>query len=362
MVQAADHPPGYLAFLAIPSALGMTSSLTHLLWSCVLGTGTVVLVGLLGRAAVGPRVGLLAATIAAVYPNIWIPDGSLQAETAAMFTTALALLLAYHYLQRPSLLRLVALGAACGAASLTRSELILLVPLLVVPIALVRGPETRRRLQWLGASVLATLVVIAPWVGYNLTRFHHPVYLSSQFEVLLAVRELRYDLPRGPVRLLLHSVRAGHREPPSPQETNRTKPSCTGEPRSTTSGTTRNGCQLLSPPESAACLASIGLIGSSCSMSSSICARNGSLALPCTASYALASYRSRSDRLASSAGGAVPLARRAGCRTDHGRGDVREHAVPSTRGGCTRRPRRRRDRRRDRVDGSAPRSRPERTR
>jgi 4-amino-4-deoxy-L-arabinose transferase-like glycosyltransferase len=187
VVQAADHPPGYLVFLAVPSALGMTSSLTHLLWSCVLGTGTVVLVGLLGRAAVGPRVGLLAATIAAVYPNIWIPDGSLQAETAAMFTTALALLLAYHYLQRPSLLRLVALGAACGAASLTRSELILLLPLLVVPIALVKGPETRRRqLQWLGASVLASLVVIAPWVGYNLTRFHHPVYLSSQFEVLLA--------------------------------------------------------------------------------------------------------------------------------------------------------------------------------
>lgn len=187
VVQAADHPPGYLVFLAVPSALGMTSSLTHLLWSCVLGTATVVLVGMLGRAAVGPRVGLLAAVIAAVYPNMWTPDGSLQAETAAMFTTALALLLAYRYLQRPSLGRMVALGAACGAASLTRSELILLLPLLVVPMALVKGPETRRRrLQWLGASLLASMVVIAPWVGYNLTRFHRPVYLSSQFEVLLA--------------------------------------------------------------------------------------------------------------------------------------------------------------------------------
>jgi 4-amino-4-deoxy-L-arabinose transferase-like glycosyltransferase len=187
VVQAADHPPGYLVFLAVPSALGMTSSLTHLLWSCVLGTATVVLVGMLGRAAVGPRVGLLAAVIAAVYPNMWTPDGSLQAETAAMFTTALALLLAYRYLQRPSVRRMVALGAACGAASLTRSELILLLPLLVVPMVLVKGPETRRRrLQWLGASLLASMVVIAPWVGYNLTRFHRPVYLSSQFEVLLA--------------------------------------------------------------------------------------------------------------------------------------------------------------------------------
>lgn len=187
VLQAADHPPLYMLFLAVPSALGMTSTATHLIWSCVLGAGTVVLVGLLGRAAVGPRVGLLAAVIAGLYPNIWLADGSLEAETAGMFTTALAVWLAYRYLQRPSMGRLVALGAACGAASLTRSELILLVPLLVVPLVFVKGPDgRRRRLEWLGAAVLASLVVIGPWVGYNLTRFHHPVYLSSQFEVLLA--------------------------------------------------------------------------------------------------------------------------------------------------------------------------------
>ena len=42
---AADHPPLYMMYLAIPSVLGMKSVLTHLLWSCVLGTGTVWLVG-----------------------------------------------------------------------------------------------------------------------------------------------------------------------------------------------------------------------------------------------------------------------------------------------------------------------------
>ena len=185
-VQAADHPPLYLLYLSIPSLLGMTSTATHLVWSCVLGTGTVVVVGWLGRAVVNARVGILAAVVAALYPNLWIPDGSLQAETAAMFFTALTLLLAYQYVKRPNWWRLAAVGAACGAAALSRSELIAFVPLVVLPLALLtRQVSLRTQLRWLGAGVLAALVVIGPWVGYNLTRFKHPVYLSSNFDALL---------------------------------------------------------------------------------------------------------------------------------------------------------------------------------
>ena len=36
---AAEHPPLYIIFLAIPSVLGMKGVLAHLLWSCLLGTG-----------------------------------------------------------------------------------------------------------------------------------------------------------------------------------------------------------------------------------------------------------------------------------------------------------------------------------
>src|SRR5260221_5221323 len=51
--QAAEHPPLYIIFLAIPSLLGMKSVMVHLLWSCLLGAGTVWLVGLLGHAVGG---------------------------------------------------------------------------------------------------------------------------------------------------------------------------------------------------------------------------------------------------------------------------------------------------------------------
>jgi 4-amino-4-deoxy-L-arabinose transferase-like glycosyltransferase len=185
--QAAEHPPLYMMYLAIPSLLGMTSTLTHLLWSCVLGTGTIVVVSLLGRLVGGVRVGIVAAVIAALDSNIWAPDGSLQAETMAMFQTALALLFAYWYWRRPSWGRLAACGAACGAAALSRTELILLVPLMLVPLPLLtRGVDVKVRLRWLGIGVLTTLVVIGPWVGYNLVRFRQPELLSSQFGALLA--------------------------------------------------------------------------------------------------------------------------------------------------------------------------------
>jgi 4-amino-4-deoxy-L-arabinose transferase-like glycosyltransferase len=185
--QAAEHPPLYLVYLAIPSVLGMKSVLTHLLWSCVLGAGTVWLVGLLGREVAGPRVGIIAAVVAALYPNIWAPDGQLQAETMSMFLTVAIVLLAYRYWRQPNLRRIAFLGAACGLGALARSELILFVPLVVVPLVwATRGVVRKAKWQWFGASVLATVIVLAPWTIYNTTRFAHPILLSAQIDQLLA--------------------------------------------------------------------------------------------------------------------------------------------------------------------------------
>jgi 4-amino-4-deoxy-L-arabinose transferase-like glycosyltransferase len=185
--QAAEHPPLYLMYLAIPSLFGMHSVLTHLLWSCALGTGTVVFVGLVGRQVAGAATGLVAAALAAFYPNIWAPDGMLQAETAAMFATVVVIWLAYRYWERPSGWRMVVVGAAIGLAALARSELLLLALFIAVPLALLtRDTSLRVRLRRLGGGVLASLVVIAPWAIYNATRFTHPVYLSAQIGPLLS--------------------------------------------------------------------------------------------------------------------------------------------------------------------------------
>jgi 4-amino-4-deoxy-L-arabinose transferase-like glycosyltransferase len=185
--QAADHPPLYTLWLAIPSVFGLRSELAHLVWSTLLGGGTIALVGLTGREIGGARIGLIAAGIAAVYPNVWVPDGSLMAETVSMFTVALALLFAYRYWHRPTWGRLVVVGAAAGAGALSRSELVLIVPLMVVPLALL-VPGVARATRWrsIGAATLAAVVVLTPWVAFNVSRFEKPELLSTQFGLTLS--------------------------------------------------------------------------------------------------------------------------------------------------------------------------------
>lgn len=182
----AAHPPGYLLALAIPSLFRLDTFLDHQIWSCVIGAGTVFLVGVTGREIAGNRVGLVAAVLAAVYPNVWFYDSVVMSETLILLTTTLAILVAYRFAKRPSLRLAVGLGIALGVAALTRAESILLVPLLLVPLALwLRDVDLRRRLQLLAVATGATLVTIAPWVGYNLLRFEHPVFLSSNLELTL---------------------------------------------------------------------------------------------------------------------------------------------------------------------------------
>jgi 4-amino-4-deoxy-L-arabinose transferase-like glycosyltransferase len=186
-VEAADHPPLYLLFLSLPSLVGLRTTLEHLVWSAMLGTTTIVAVGYLGRRVGGVRVGLIAAALAAVYPNVWMWDGTLLSETLAILLATLAVLFAYRFLDEPTLRRAAELGAVCGVAALARSELVLLVPALLVPaVILAKNLARPERLRQLGVAALIAGAVLAPWIGFNLTRFEHPVFLSSQFEPTLA--------------------------------------------------------------------------------------------------------------------------------------------------------------------------------
>jgi 4-amino-4-deoxy-L-arabinose transferase-like glycosyltransferase len=182
----AAHPPGYIVALALPSLLRLRSVLDHQMWSCIIGAGTIVVVGFAGKEIAGPRAGLVAAAIAAVYPNVWFYDSVVMSETLILFTTALTILIAYRFARQPSVRLAIGLGVSVGITALTRAESILLVPLLLFPLALwLRGPAIRRRLELLAIAVGVTLLTIAPWVGYNLARFERPVFLSSHLELTL---------------------------------------------------------------------------------------------------------------------------------------------------------------------------------
>ena len=70
----------------------------------------------------GARVGLLAAAIAAVYPVLIGADASLLTESLFGLCVAVAMLVAYRLLDRPSAGWALALGVVIRVASLARSE------------------------------------------------------------------------------------------------------------------------------------------------------------------------------------------------------------------------------------------------
>jgi 4-amino-4-deoxy-L-arabinose transferase-like glycosyltransferase len=184
--ETAEHPPLTALVLAPVSWIGYqiddtgTNQLAHRLTMAVLGVGVVVLIGLLGRTIAGDRAALVAAGIAALYPNLWANDGAIMSETLAALAVALAILLAYRLLRAPTWRNALWLGAVCGLAMLVRAELGLLLPLMVAPIAWrVASGGTRERLGMLAVPFLAAAVVVSPWVIANVLRFEQPVLFST---------------------------------------------------------------------------------------------------------------------------------------------------------------------------------------
>lgn len=184
--QGAIHPPGNALLIALGHTLGFNNDHRYQLWGCVLGAITIVIIGFAGRAIAGPRVGLIAAGIAAVSPAFWSFDPTVMAETPGQLLTALVLLLAYRFWDEPSTSRAAWLGGVAAAAALTRSELLMLLPLLVLPLCFAARGTTRQVAMRIGAAVLWSAMVLGPWVGWNMVRFEHPATLATGLDISLA--------------------------------------------------------------------------------------------------------------------------------------------------------------------------------
>jgi 4-amino-4-deoxy-L-arabinose transferase-like glycosyltransferase len=171
----AFKPPGYPFALAAVTALGGGGYVAHHVLTCLFGAVTVLLIGLIGRRVGGDRLGLVAAGIAAAYPMLIAFDGSLRSESLYAMLVAGAVWAALRVAERPSVLRGVVLGAFVGLAALTRTEALLLLVLLALPLAWRRAPA----LRVVAVAVVTAVVVIAPWTIRNVTTFHHPVLIST---------------------------------------------------------------------------------------------------------------------------------------------------------------------------------------
>lgn len=197
-VATAIHPPLFTLWLTPASMLGARGFLAHKAMAAIAGVGVVVVAGLLGRRLAGPRVGLIAAALVALYPDLWIVDGTLWPEGLYTALIGLALLGTYRWLDQPTLPRAALVGAAIGAAILTRGEAILALGFLVLPLAWAARHRARRAPVHVAVMGLVALGLLAPWTIRNLAVFDRPVPVSTNSEEVLYYANCP-DTYRGPL-------------------------------------------------------------------------------------------------------------------------------------------------------------------
>lgn len=187
---SADHPPIFTLLLAAANKLGQTSFASHMVVCAIFGTLGVFLIGLLGREIGGERVGYITAVAYAFWVTTWVYDGIVVSESVAIPAAILALLCTYRFIREPSWPRAAWLGVACALGALVRAEIVLILPLVALPIAVLlpklrgwriepREFAWRRRVQWLVITGVVSAAVMGPWVVRNYVTFEEPTYLST---------------------------------------------------------------------------------------------------------------------------------------------------------------------------------------
>lgn len=184
VVPTAGHPPVYVVYLALFSKLGVRSILGHRIASALLGSASVFLAGLAGRELVRGHVhaeatGLVAAALTASYGFVWINDGLVMSETAAIVVAFATTIAGLRFAREPTRRNAAWFGLVGALAALTRAELVLYLPIVAAAV-LVRAPISwRERVVRYSIAGVVAMACISPWVVRNLTAFEDPVFLSN---------------------------------------------------------------------------------------------------------------------------------------------------------------------------------------
>ena len=171
-IPTAEFPPLWPTLLAVLDLFGFDGSNEQRAFGALLGGVTIVVVGLLAAAVAERRVGAVAASLTAAYPQLVVIDTSLFSEGLAVMLVATALLgvvRARHaeggVLATAGLRWWLLASVALGLGALTRSEIVLLAVVLVVPAC--RVPD---RQAWIRAAMVGlagVVVCVGGWTVRN---------------------------------------------------------------------------------------------------------------------------------------------------------------------------------------------------
>ena len=133
---------------------------------CILGTCSIWMTFLIGRRTFNATVGLIGATIYALYPLAVLQSTELLSEPLGVFLFLVFINGVLAFSQRPTWYRALFAGLVLGVGLLTRANYVMMIPLTVV--WLVWQYRTNWRVVLKGVAIVAVaLAILAPWTIRN---------------------------------------------------------------------------------------------------------------------------------------------------------------------------------------------------
>jgi 4-amino-4-deoxy-L-arabinose transferase-like glycosyltransferase len=183
----AYYPPGYPLFLApifwvarlLPGDVSLFG--TAVVANVVLSVLLVWLIFHLGRRLAGVAVGLVAAAVTALWPNLIFHSGVILTETLFLVLLVLTFLVAFAtpaVARRPGLWRMVTVGVLLGLVGLVRPVSLVVAPLFLL---LWWSDGVARAVRRTAIVAVAAVAVLLPWSVLSTIRMEAPVALSLNF-------------------------------------------------------------------------------------------------------------------------------------------------------------------------------------
>jgi 4-amino-4-deoxy-L-arabinose transferase-like glycosyltransferase len=185
---SAFRPPAFPLFLgAVYASVGREAPAIARLAEALLGTLSVGLIGLIAARIWGRRVGMLALGIAALAPPLVILSTALVSEALFVPLTLTAVLAALEARRSRRPLRwAIVIGVLVGAAELTRTNALVLLPPLAIALWTAQPRRGRRGLMRVSVMLAAFVLTVIPWTVRNLVTVHAFVPVSTEVGYTLA--------------------------------------------------------------------------------------------------------------------------------------------------------------------------------
>lgn len=186
--ETAFRPPGYPVFLAAVYKATGNSWTAGRLAQALLGVAAVALIGLIAWQLWDRLRALAAMGVAAIAPPLLVPLAALLSDPLflVLMLGAVAAMLEHRRSGDRYRWALTA-GALCGLAVLTRTNGLILLPLLMIGVWTLRPLLSWRAIAAPAALLATALLVIAPWTVRNAIVFDAFVPVSTQGGFTLAV-------------------------------------------------------------------------------------------------------------------------------------------------------------------------------